>query len=92
MIVVVYSSRNHMTCFRRSRCLVLLDALLVVGDVGDNGEADWMEARLGLIFERICEPSGAFEMPKTSSQGRVLANQALFAWVCGSNVFLSFGR
>ena len=54
----------------------LLDALFVVGGVGDNGEADWMEARLEQVFERIREPSGAFEMPKSSSQGRVLAHQA----------------
>ena len=33
--------------------------MLVVGDVGDNGEADWMEARLEQNFETICEPSGA---------------------------------
>ena len=29
---------------------VLLDGLLVVGDVGDNGEVDWMGARLDTTF------------------------------------------
>ena len=64
----------------------LLDAFLV-GDVGDIGEADWMEAPLERNFERICKQCGAFEMPKFSSQGRLLAYRAFF---CGY-VFFEFG-
>ena len=54
----------------------LLDALLVVGDVGDNGEADWMEAPLERNVERMRKQCGALEMPKISSQDRVLAYRA----------------
>ena len=49
-----------------------------------------MEARLEQHFERIFEPRGAFEMPKVSSEGRVLAYQAfLRGYVV--RIFLSFG-
>ena len=62
----------------------LLDAL--------NGDADWMEAYLDQIYERICRQNGVFEVPKISSQGRVLMCQAfLRGWVVGV-FFLSFGR
>ena len=43
-----------------------MDALMVIGDAGDNGDADWMEARLERNFDRICKKSGVVEVPKIS--------------------------
>ena len=35
-----------------------------------------MEARLERFFVRICKQGGVFDVPKISSQGRVLLHQA----------------
>ena len=69
-----------------------VDALLVVENVGENGEADWMEAPLERFFERICKQCGAFEMPKISSRGRLLAYQAFLRGFVVGMFSLSFGR
>ena len=42
-------------------------------------------------FERVCEPSGAFEMPEISIQGRVFAYQALLR-VRVFRMFFEFGK
>ena len=50
------------------RMVALLDALY--------DDADWMGVHLDQIDEKICEQSGVFEVPRISSQGRVLMCQA----------------
>ena len=50
-----------------------------------------MEARLRQFVQRICEPSGAFEMPKISSQGRVLAHRA-FSRGCVVRMFFELWK
>ena len=50
-----------------NRCRRQHDALLVIGDAGDNGAA-WMEAHLERKFERICKQNGGFEVPSQGAE------------------------
>ena len=67
------------------------NALLGNGDAGDNGDADWREAHLDQTFERIYKQKGVFEVPKISSQGRVMLHQAFLRRFVGV-FFLGVGR
>ena len=50
-----------------NQCRRQHDALLVIGDAGDNGTS-WMEAHLERKFERICKQSGGFEVPSQGAE------------------------
>ena len=63
-----------------------------VQEPGGTGEADgsgelsedvavWLEAPVERFLERICKQCGAFEMPKMSSQCRVLAYHMWFVLI-----------